>query len=68
MKAFIGNYGQTFGRGAYVDHFAVIFAEEESVALGLALEEYPDTIAKHWDFEEIDPTIAGAHHLCTNEN
>ena len=68
MKAFIGTSHQSWGYGNFQDHYTVIFAETKSVALGLALENYTDTDAEDWTFEEIDPNEAKCHYVSSDGN
>ena len=62
MKAFLASYNWYGAYQAFDNREYVVFAETESVALGLALEANKDTKAGDWSFEEIDPTVAAAHY------
>lgn len=54
FKVFVGYYSPPLSiYGGYYCYDTIVVAETESVALGLSLEKYPDTIAEGWEFEEI---------------
>jgi len=64
MKLYTGNYYDTFGYGAYQSYGCIVKAETESVALGLCLEKYPNTVVGNWTIEELD---LGDHQVYQTE-
>ena len=60
MMTFIGNYEVSGSYGYYDNRYCVVIAETKEVALGLVLEEYPDTMARDWEILEVG---YGIHHI-----
>ena len=63
MKVYKASYYQSFNYGAYQEHERIVVANSENEALGLVLEDEQNTLAKHWDIEEIDITQAGVTYI-----
>lgn len=61
MKAYQAEFYKTYGYGAYDEFKYVVFAENETAALGLALEAEEGTDAKHWEIEELASDTQTAH-------
>lgn len=53
LRIFVARYRKSYGYGAYDDLRYVAVADNENVALGLALEAVPHSEADGWTFEEI---------------
>lgn len=68
LKTFIGSFYRSGRCNTYESIECIIVAETESVALGLALESYPDTSSAHWSFEELDPTTTGCTEVSRDDN
>lgn len=68
MKAWHCSYYQSFGYGAYQEYDCIVVAEIQSKALGMALMNYPDTIAEHWSATEIPIDKEGVHEISSRCN
>ena len=58
----IGNYGN------YQEANYIIVANNETEALGIALEQIPTSKKKDWEIEEIDTSFVGAHWVSSASN
>ena len=68
LKTFIASYYWSGRCQAFESIESVIVAETKQVALGLALENNPDTKAKHWTIEELDTSTVGYTEVSYNED
>ena len=63
MKVWIASYNWHGSWGAFQEYEAVVVGETKEVALGLILEEFPNTDASIWAINEIDTNTAKAHYI-----
>ncbi len=68
MKVFKASYTWYGGFGAFDYMWCVVIAEHETIALGLALESYPNTKASDWSVEELDLEKTAVYELGSHGN
>lgn len=68
LKVFKCEHSWTGGYGNYDRDSYIIVANNETEALGIALEQIPTSKKKDWEIEEIDISSIGAHWVSSDSN
>lgn len=59
MNVYHCHYYMQTGWSGYIGYDAIIVANTESEALGIALQQHTNTISAHWIVNQIDTNVLG---------